>query len=424
MQAIAPLRVGGICLEEPAKWEHVLWGRVVPFLVCVNVALNPFPEVTAIREASYYLAVTLLLFYFYRYRDWNVFKTPFTLPIALFTVWSLIGLFWALDVSASIHDIRSHLLKYIVLFLLLTIFFNSRAKIRLLFWVIIVSVMISGLHDMYFFYVVAKNPLLARMGIPYHQLPVGPLGFMALFAIALVVHLLRTGEGLWDKCVLVLCLGGLFSILFVTQMRSLMVASPFVIFALFWDNKKILMAVILILISCLYIIFTQVRSFEDKGSNSERFTINYLSLLIIKEHPITGTGFSIAPPSKKLIDYEALWNKGSQKFKVEAVKYNYNTHHNIWLGLAVRLGLVGLLLSIFVVIRGVRMCFAGIRQHDSRELRLTGQLCFCLILLFSIYGLFNEVFMHLLEAPLCVLFAMIALLYCKTQKSNHPEIIY
>ncbi|PKN17990.1 MAG: hypothetical protein CVU71_10725 [Deltaproteobacteria bacterium HGW-Deltaproteobacteria-6] len=421
MQTIAPLRVGGICLDQPAKWESALWGKVVPFLVLLNVALNPFPHVTAIREASFYSAVVLLLFYFYRYRDWSFLKTPLTLPFALFAGWAVIGLFWALDVGASIHDIRSHLLKYILLFLLLTIFFNSRAKIRLLFWVIIVSVMISGLHDMYYFYVVAQNSFLARMGIPHHQLPVGPLGFMALFAVVLVVHLMRTGEGLWGKCALTICLGGLFSILFVTQMRSLMVASPFVIFALFWDNKKILSAVVLLLILSLYIFSAQVRSFEDKGSNSERYTINYISLLIIKEHPVAGTGFSIAPPGRKLIDYDALRAQIPQKYKNETVEYN--THHNIWLGFIVRLGLVGFLLSIFIVIQGVRMCFAGIRQRNNRELRLTGQLCLGLIILFSVYGLFNEVFMHLLEAPLCVLFAMIALLYCEAQKMSHPETV-
>jgi O-antigen ligase len=422
MQTIAPLHVGGIYLDEPAKWERALWVRVVPFLVLVNVALNPFSHVTAIREASFYPAVALLLFYFYRYRDWNIFKTPFALPIALFTGWSIIGLFWALDVSASIHDIRSHLLKYIVLFLLLTIFFNSRAKIRLLFWVIIVSVMISGFYDMYLFYVVSKNTFLTRMCIAEHQLPVGPMGFMALFAVVLVVHLLRTGEGLWGKCVLVVCLGGLFSILFATQMRSLLVAAPFVVFALFWDNKKLLTTIILIFIFYFYVFSTQVRSFENSVSETDRLTINYMSLLMIKEHPIIGIGFSIdTPGNHDLIDHEALRAQVPQKYKNEAVEYN--NPHNIWMGLSMRLGLVGLLLSAFIVIQGVRMCFSGIKQHKNREVRLTGQLCLCLIALFSIYGLFNEVFMHLLEALLCVLFATIALLYCDAEKLSNPEIV-
>lgn len=422
MQTVAPLHVGGICLEQPTKWERVIWERVMTFLILVNIALNPFPHTTSIREVSYYSAVALLIFYFYRYHDWRVLKTPLALPIALFTGWAFVGLFWALDVSASAHDIRSHLLKYIVLFLLLTIFFNSRAKIRLLFWSIIVSVVISGFHDMYFFYVVGKNTFLTRMAIPYHQLPVGPLGFMALFAIALVVHLLRTGEGFWGKCILIVCSGGLFLILFVTQMRSLMVALPFVIVALFWDNKKLLLAVMLIVIFCLYFFSTQLRSFENEVSETDRLTINYMSLLLIKQHPITGIGFSMQTPgNNKLIDYEALRAQVPQKLKNKTVEYS--SPHNMWLGLAVRLGLAGLSFFIFIFIVGARMCFAGIKQHDNRELRLTGQLCLCLLVLFSVYGLFNEVFMHFLEALLCILFAIITLLYRETQKSNNPEIV-
>ena len=329
MQTVVPLRIGGICLNQPTKWEQIIWGKVVPLLVLVNIALNPFPHTTAIREISYYSAMALLIFYFQRYRDWSVLKTPFTFPIALFTAWAFFGLFWALDVSASIHEIRSHLLKYIVLFLLLTIFLNSRAKIRLLFWIIIVSVMISGFHDMYFFYVVGKNTFLTRMCIPYHQLPVGPLGFMALFAIALVVHLWRTGEVWGGKCVLILCSGGLFLILFATQMRSLMVALPFVIVALFWDNKKILSVVMFLVIIYLCIFSTQLRSFNEKINDNNRLTINYISMLIIKEHPITGNGYSMETlGNKKLIDHEALLAQVPQKFKQTI---GYDDPHSMWL---------------------------------------------------------------------------------------------
>lgn len=196
MQTVAFLHIGGIYLDQPAKWEKIIWGRVMPLLILIHIALNPFPHTTAISEISYYSAVALLLFYFQRYRDWSALKTPLTLPVALFTGWAFVGLFWALDVSASINEIRGHLMKYIVLFLMLTIFFNSRTKIRLLFWSIIVSVMISGFHDMYYFYIVGNKTFLTRMCIPYHDLPVGALGFMALFSIALVVHLFRNAEDL------------------------------------------------------------------------------------------------------------------------------------------------------------------------------------------------------------------------------------
>lgn len=406
-QAVNALRIGGIRLDNQKKWERIVWGRVVPFLVLVNVALNPFPHTTSIREVSYYSAVALLAFYFLRYRDWSSFNTPFTLPVALFTGWAFVGLFWALDVGASLHDIRSHLLKYVGLFLLLTIFFNSRAKIRLLFWAIIVSVVISGFHDMYFFYVVDKNSFLTRMCISNHQLPVGPLGFMALYAAALVVHLLRAGEEFWGKCALTVCLGGLLLILFVTQMRSLLVSMPFVAVALFWDNKKILMAVMLAVVLFFFGFFTKLRSPDNMGSYTDRLTINYMSLLLIKEHPITGMGFSMETPGdSRFVDHEKLRGQVPKAIKNEGVEYT--SPHSMWIGLAIQTGVVGLILFLVVWSRAITICVKLIREEVSLENRLLGQLALSAIVLFSLYGLFNVVLMHLLELLMCVSFAIIS----------------
>lgn len=408
MQQVAnALRIGGICLDNPQKWERIVWGRVVPFLILLNIALNPFPHTTSIREVSYYSAVALLVFYFLRYRDWRAFNTPFTLPVALFTGWAFGGLLWAMDVSASLHDLRSHLLKYIMFFLLLTIFVNSRTKIRLLFWGIIVSVVISGFHDMYFFYVVGKNSFLTRMCISNHQLPVGPLGFMALFAATLAIHLLRVGEGFWGKCLLGLSLGGLLLILFVTQMRSLLVTLPFVVVALFWDNKKILATVMLVVILFFVGFFTKLRSLDNVESYTDRLTINYMSLLLIKEHPITGIGFSMETPGdSRFIGHEKLRNQVPIAIKNDGVEYT--SPHNMWVGLAIQTGVIGLILFLAVWVTGIKMCITLIRDAVSLESRLLGQLVLSVILLFSVYGLFNVVLMHFLELLMCVSFALVS----------------
>ncbi|HIJ91450.1 MAG: O-antigen ligase family protein [Desulfobulbaceae bacterium] len=406
-QSAAPLRIGGISLAQPQKWERILWARVVPFFVLLYIALNPFPHTTTIREVSYYTAVALLLVYFLRYRDWSAFTTPFALPVVLFTGWACVGLFWALDFGASLHDIRTHLLKYILLFLLVTVFFNSRAKIRLLFWVIIVSVLISGFNDMYFFYVVNKNTFLTRMCIANHQLPVGPLGFMALFAAMLAVYLLRIGESPLGKYALSSCLVGLLLILFVTQMRSLMVALPFVAVALFWDNKKILVAVMLTVVLSFFGFFTKLRSLDNVGSYTDRLTINYMSLLMIKEHPIIGMGFSMETPGdSRFVDHEKL--RGQVPIAIKNDVVEYTSPHNMWIGLAIQTGVIGLLLFLAVWATGIRMCIKLIRDAVSPENRLLGQLVLSVILLFSVYGLFNVVFMHFLELLLYLSFAIIS----------------
>lgn len=414
---VPPLRVGGIRLDHPAKWERILWGKVAPFLVLGNIAINPFPKATAVSEITFYTALALLIYYFYRYRDWSALKTPLTLPVVLFTAWACAGLFWALDFSASVHDIRSHLVRYIFLFILLRVFINSLPKWHLLFWTIIVTVMISGFMDMYSFYVVGKHSLLDRLLIPYHQSPVGPMGFMALFGVALVIYLLRVHKGGVHHYPLILCGAGLSLIVFVTQMRSLVAALPFVILSLFSDNKKRLIAALLTLTIGLLLFSFQVRSFNDKGSNSERLTINYMSLLIIKAHPVMGTGFGITPPNHPSLDYKALRGQVPQRFRYADA--NYNSHHNSWLGLAVRLGWVGLFLFTAIMVQGFRMCLRA--MGDRGEHRLLGQLCLGLLVLFSIYGLLNEVFQHLLEVLFCVSFAVTAWVFCETKQRHFDE---
>lgn len=414
------LHIGGICLDQPQKWETILWGRVLPFLLLINIGLNPFPHTTSIREITFYSAAALLIFYFIKYRDWRALKTPFTLPLALFTVWAAIGLFWALDFDASLHDIRAHLLKYIVFFLLLTIFFNSRAKIHLLYWVVIVSVVISGFHDMYFFYIMEKNHFLTRMAIPQHQLPVGPLGFMAVFASLLAMHLMRIEKRFWEKLSLIACLAGLLLIIFVTQMRSLLVALPFVISVFFWDNKKKLAVALLLLLLFCWPFFTKLRDVQSVHSYTDRLTINYMSLLLVKENPIVGIGYGIdTPGNHDIIAHEVLLAKVPQIIRHESIEYN--NPHNEWLGLVIRVGLVGLLLFAAVVVAGVKVCLTVIKRSSCRELRLYGQLYLSFIVLFAVYSLFNVVFTHFLELLMFMLFALVSILHYSLAKMKYVE---
>lgn len=401
------LCVGGVRLAQPLKWEKILWKHVLPFLIMIHIALNPFPHTTAIREISFYSSVALLVFYFFRYRDWSVFITPFTLPMVFFSGWVLISMFWALDVGSSLNDFRAHLLKYVVLFLLLRVFFNSWADLRLLFWVIIVSVLISGFHDAYFFYVIDNKNLFERLLIPNHQLPVGPLGFMAVFAVVLSLYLVRTSKSKWERAALLVCLTGLSFIFISAQMRSLLVALPFVFGALFWDDKKAMTVFLLLFLIGAGLFFAKLRDIDNIATYKDRLTITWMSSLLVKQHPVTGIGFSMETTGNSaLIDHEALRSKVPSKIRDNTVEYT--SPHNMWLGLAIRLGIVGLILFVAIFIAGVRTCLFPIQKSLNLTLAMRGQLCLSLLLLFSIYGLFNVVFIHFLELLMCLTFAMIA----------------
>ncbi|MCD6153906.1 MAG: hypothetical protein J7J07_08375, partial [Syntrophobacterales bacterium] len=79
----------------------------VPILMGIFIFFNPFPHTTAIKEICFYSSffIVLILIYFKKI-DFS-FKSPLTLPFALFTAWVFIGLFFALDKENSIHDFRA-----------------------------------------------------------------------------------------------------------------------------------------------------------------------------------------------------------------------------------------------------------------------------------------------------------------------------
>lgn len=399
------LNIGSINLIAPKRWENILWGRVAPFFLLLYVGLNPFPHTTTIREVCYYTSLLLLVFYFAKYRDFSVFKSSLTIPVGLFTLWAFISLFWAIDIDTSIHDFRSHLVKYILLYCLLVVFINSKKKLRILSWIIVLSVVLSALNEMHTFYIVGGNKFTVRMAHANTSIPVGPMGFMALYASFFALLLFRMEKRLGAKIVLASCLGVLFFTLFVVQTRSILVAISFSIIALCWDNKKMLIGFVIISLLFTGIMLTEFRSWNNIGSYNDRLTINYMSLLLVKEHPIKGIGFGIdTPGNPDFVDHKFLKEKVPEKLKGSFPHFIYTSPHNMWLGLTIRTGVVGLFLFCVVIAIAIKECLSRMRSKMNTSGRLYAQLALSTIILFSIYGLFNVVFMHFLELLMCISF--------------------
>jgi hypothetical protein len=115
-------------LSEQSSREKIfkILNLSVPILMGIFIFFNPFPHTTSIKEICFYGSVIIVLILIYFKKIDFSFRSPLTLPFALFTAWAFIGLFFALDKGNSLHDFRAHLLKYLVLYYILVNFFNSR----------------------------------------------------------------------------------------------------------------------------------------------------------------------------------------------------------------------------------------------------------------------------------------------------------
>jgi len=123
----------------------------VPVLTSVFLFFNPFSHTTAIKEICFYFSLSIVLILILAKKTVFSLDSPLTLPFTLFVIWSFCGLFFALDRVNSIHDFYANLIKYLALYYIIINFFNSRKRLTLLSWTIIVSSGIFSLGGILYF---------------------------------------------------------------------------------------------------------------------------------------------------------------------------------------------------------------------------------------------------------------------------------
>ena len=228
----------------------------VPILMGIFIFLNPFPHTTSIKEICFYGSVIIVLILIcFKKTDFS-FKSPLTLPFALFTAWAFIGLFFALDKGNSLHDFRAHLLKYLVFYYILINFFNSRKQLIGLSWVIIIAATIFSIGEIYYFYFMLGNSFSAKLVTGLTEIPVNWVGFITLTAAIFSLNHIITSNNLQIKIISAISLFPLCALSVLTQARSTVLALFLSVIILCFKNKKILIACLGIILIVIYI--TQV----------------------------------------------------------------------------------------------------------------------------------------------------------------------
>lgn len=123
------------------KNVYYLEGSVL-LLSGIFVFLNPIPHTTAIKEICFYLIILLVVPLLLLKKIQFRFDSPFTVPLALFILWSAASVLWAVDRPNTLHDIYAHLLKQAVIYFVVINLFNTEKKLALLAWIVILSVSI------------------------------------------------------------------------------------------------------------------------------------------------------------------------------------------------------------------------------------------------------------------------------------------
>ena len=385
--------------------------KSIPFLVGIYIFFNPFPHTTAIKEICFYLSVFIVIILILSKKKDFTLKTPLLLPFGIFILWSLLSIFFAINKENSIHDFYSHLIRYAILYYILINFFNSEKHLLYLSWIIVISSTIFIMGGIIYFYFILGNPLSARFGVhSFVQTPVNIIGIISIFAIFLALNNFNNERQLSHKIFFVGSLLVLTIGIFLTQSRSTLIAIFVGGFFFFFNDKKQLFVFISFFL--IIIVLSPIRNrfspdYHGGFKHNRRIDISYITLEVIKDYPLTGIGFGLQ--SYENLDLKKYRKElGSKKYRKRRI---ITDPHNMVLDIAVRLGVIGLAFSFYIVFVFFKMCRNIIKHGKSIFLKSWGRSLGAAFIAVTIIGLFYPIFSHMPEVVFCLIFSMLTIVY-------------
>ncbi len=396
----------------------------IPWLVGIFLFFNPFPHTTAISEISFYLSLLFFLVLLFAGKRRFAFRTPLTLPFALFVIWSCFGLIFALNKANSFHDIYAHLLKYLFIFYMIINFFNSKKGIRILAWIVAISTSIYIIVLMIYNYAVMDHKLNELLGYGFPETSPNILALVALFGLLLSMFLVSKENSLYQNAILTLsiCLS-VFAIL-ATQSRSGILALTGAVFVVFPKRKKVIVSlfIVAVILTTGFItvahrlntdnVLSKITS-GDLRSMRERVSMWLCYAQIIKDRPLVGVGFGMQTfyDEKLLMKYN---QKVDEKYRMTHL---YVAPHNMMIDTAARVGLVGLIFFLAILFAFLGMGWRLIRNGRNEFSKDWSLYIMGAFIAVFIQGMFENTLSGPPAVILYLIFAMMTILW---RMQNEP----
>lgn len=395
---------------QDSKTENYAANLII-FFLAVYVLINPWPHTTTIQGICLYGSV-LLFIGMYGVRKENIFrfKTPLLVSTILFVGWVLFGLFFAIDKQNSMHDIYSHLLKYIILCILFVHVFNTRKYIENLSWVIVFSVFSFVVYSLFKYYIVDGNAINVRFFGNSQGMTYNLISIPIIFTVFLVLCNFVMAKKTYSKCFILLLLLPLVLALVLTQARSAFLALAISSFLFMFFYKKMLIPVIVIMFIGI-LVFTPLKNrFNQDVSTNLRLNHGLLVLEVLKDYPLTGIGFGMETFGYYL-DLNSYKNRIEKTYNV---KYGQEVvlidPHNMYTDILVRTGIPGFALYMFFVFSLFRMVWEMRRSEDVFLRVWSLGLASSLVAYFAI-GFFEPVFSHVHELYFVLMVSLVSILW-------------
>jgi hypothetical protein len=380
---------------------------LIPILISIFIFANPFPHITAVKEITFFLSAGLFFILILMRPNNYSFNSPLTLPYLLFGLWSFVGLFFALNKPNSIHDFFAHLIKYLTYYYILINFFKTRKHLLILTWLIIISSVIFSIGNVVYFYGMAGNILTERLGLSLEQIQTNLIGITTVFASLLALYLYFFEHHIYPRIFFLFSFCITIITSFMTQTRSTMFALFAAIIILFSNKKKILIVLFLFLMLLITVMPLKNRFTVDTFLHNERISTNLVTWEIIKDYPVFGIGYGM-----QTYDDNTFLKPYYEKVPIQYRHSLLIGHpHNLLFDTAVRTGIIGLVLFLYVIFSFFRMWWNISRSGDNPYYR---NWCRCLMAAFVaifIQGMFEPTLFGHPAIILYTIFGMMTILW-------------
>lgn len=361
-------------LKNEYAWQGILVQGISVFLLGY-IFFIAIPHTTAIQEICFYVPLALTFMLIAARRIAFNLDTPLSVPFLLFACWAIIDLYFALDKRNSIHDIYAHLFKYLAFYFMVVNFFDSTRKLSLLIRTIIASSVVLSLGSIVYFYVFKGATISGQLGYNFPETSPNILSLMLLPAVILSLNC-TLQSGTWGRKILFMVAFFITMIsLFLTQTRSTFLGLILAVCILLLKDVKKLLIVILGILVIAGIMPGKdrfsVSSIIDKILHTDRIKIGLAFIEIVKDYPVTGIGFGM----QTYYDDKMLEKYNSRLPRQFRQEVPHKAPHNILIDVAVRLGLTGLALFLYIWFSFIRMGFMLAGKGRTDFVRNWG-LCF------------------------------------------------
>jgi O-antigen ligase len=396
---------------------------LIPVIMGIYMFINPLP-LSAVSEFCFYSSILALMILIGFKKTSFSLRSPLTLPFILFFLWAVFGLFFTLDFQNTLHDLRGHLLKYLIIFYLLVNYFNSQKRLEILSVIIITGATIFSVGAINQYYFIEGFPFSARLGnITFTgAMHTDLIGFITTFASILALHLFHKNKTGTYKILFATCFLITTATTLLTQSRGALIGLGVSFIILCFANKRNLIFIVLVALLIFLTPGMRDRIKSEGFTKDIRTKINRLTLEVIKDHPIAGIGFGMQIyGNKNVLDLEKLNKQLPPEYQQNGGIITAT--HNTILDIAIRTGVVGLALFLYILITSLWMLWKTFRLTKNEPYKLLAIYLFASLTSFLLPALFADAMFGPRAIVFYTILAMITILWNLVQKEKNEHAV-